>query len=168
MASPEARPAAFLDRDGVLNVDHGYVGSPDRWEWVAEAPEAIRLLNEAGYLVFVVTNQSGIARGMYDEAAFERLMAWVRDDLARRGARIDAVYFCPHGPDDACACRKPLPGMLLRAMAEWPVRRGGSFLIGDSETDLQAAEAAGLPGHLFPGGSLKAFVRAAMGEETPL
>lgn len=158
LASPEARPAAFLDRDGVVNVNHEYVGSVERWEWIEGAPEAIRLLNERGYLVFVVTNQSGIARGMYAEADFHALMDWVREGLARKGGRFDAVYFCPHGPDDACECRKPLPGMLLRAMAEWPVRREGSFLVGDSPTDLQAAAAAGVPGHLFTGGSLLDFV----------
>ena len=161
--STETRPAAFLDRDGVLNVNHGYVGSPDRWEWIEEAREAVATLNRAGYLVFVVTNQSGIARGMYDERAFASLMAWVADRLALTGGHFDAVYLCPHGPDDGCDCRKPLPGMLLRAMDEWPVRREGSFLVGDSDTDLQAAEAAGVSGYLFSGGSLLSFVENLIG-----
>ena len=163
MESTDLRPAAFLDRDGVLNVNHGYVGSPDRWEWIEGAREAVATLNRAGYLVFVVTNQSGIARGMYDERAFASLMAWAADSLALTGGHFDAVYLCPHGPDDGCDCRKPLPGMLLRAMDEWPIRREGSFLVGDSDTDLQAAEAAGVPGHIFSGGSLLAFVKNLIG-----
>ena len=161
--STDLHPAAFLDRDGVLNVDRGYVGTPERWEWTESAREAVATLNRAGYLVFVVTNQSGIARGMYGEAAFADLMAWVSESLALAGGRFDAIYHCPHGPDDACDCRKPLPGMLLRAMAEWPVRREGSFLVGDSDSDLQAAEAAGIPGYRFPGGSLLAFVEGIIG-----
>lgn len=144
----------------MLNVNHGYVGTRERWEWVADAREAVAHLNAAGYLVFVVTNQSGIARGMYGLPEFERLMAWVSDDLATVGGRFDAVYLCPHGPDEGCECRKPLPGMILRAMREFPVRREGSFLVGDSLTDLEAAEAAGIPGHLFSGGSLRDFILA--------
>lgn len=163
------RPAAFLDRDGVINLDHGYVHSPDRFVWVEGATAAIRWLNEQGYLVFVVTNQSGIARGYYDEAAVHVLHGWMTAQLASAGAHIDAFYFCPHHPDavhDAlrvsCDCRKPKPGMLLRALAEWPVERSGSFLIGDRSTDIEAAAAAGIPGHLFDGSDLLKTVRQAV------
>ena len=165
---PVRRPAAFLDRDGVINLDHGYVHSPDRFVWVEGAMAAIRWLNEQGYLVFVVTNQSGIARGYYDEAAVHALHGWMAAQLASAGAHIDAFYFCPHHPDavhDAlrlsCDCRKPKPGMLLRAFAEWPVERPGSFLIGDRSTDIEAAAAAGIPGHLFDGSDLLKTVRQA-------
>ncbi|WP_207477532.1 D-glycero-alpha-D-manno-heptose-1,7-bisphosphate 7-phosphatase [Arenibaculum pallidiluteum] len=161
-----SRPAAFLDRDGVLNIDRGYVHRPDQLEWVGNAPEAVLLLNRRGYLVFVVTNQSGIARGFFGRAAVDALHAHMQAELGRLGAHVDAFALCPHHPDfdGDCACRKPRPGMLLDLMAAWPVRREGSFLIGDKETDLEAACAAGLPGHLFPGGDLLAFVRGILGE----
>ena len=110
------RPAAFLDRDGVLNVDHGYTHRPEQLEWIEGAAEAVRLLNEAGYYVFVITNQSGIA-GYDDETAVESLPAHMRDSLVAHGARIDAFYYCPHHPEGIikplavqCRCRKPRPG----------------------------------------------------------
>jgi D-glycero-D-manno-heptose 1,7-bisphosphate phosphatase len=166
------RPAAFLDRDGVINVDHGYVHSHERFVWVDGAVAAIRWLNERGYLVFVVTNQAGIARGYYDETAVRSLHRWMAGQLAIAGARIDAFYFCPHHPDAVhddlrlhCDCRKPKPGMLLRAVAEWPVNRLGSFLIGDRSTDIEAAEAAGIPGHLFDGSDLLAMVQRVAGAD---
>jgi D-glycero-D-manno-heptose 1,7-bisphosphate phosphatase len=160
------RPAAFLDRDGVINVDHGYVHTIDRVTWVEGAIAAIKLLNDLGYLVFVVTNQSGIARGRYNEAAVEALHRWMAGQMAVAGARVDAFYFCPHHPEAVredlrlvCDCRKPAPGMLLRAIAEWPVDRSESFLIGDRDTDVEAAQAAGIAGHLFDGGNLLEKVR---------
>jgi len=167
-----SRPAAFLDRDGVLNVNHGYVHTPDRFEWTPGAKEAVRLLNHAGYLVIVVTNQSGIGRGYYGEADFHALCAWIDEELAKAGARIDATYFCPnhpeHGEGDykkACDDRKPAPGMLQRAAAEWGVDKSASFLIGDKPSDMQAAAAFGIPGHLFGGGDLLAFVRGVLERE---
>ena len=93
------RPAAFLDRDGVLNVDHGYVYRPEQLEWIAGAREAVRLFNSAGYYVFVKSNQSGVARGFYDEAAVKSFHAHMQDGLSAQGAHIDAFYFCPHHPD---------------------------------------------------------------------
>lgn len=166
-----ARPAAFLDRDGVLNFDRGYPHRPDQIDWIAGAAAAVRLLNRRGYRVFVVTNQGGVARGYYGEQDVRALHRWMADRLAESGARVDAFYYCPHHPTEgvppyriACDCRKPRPGMLLQAMADWPVRREGSFLIGDRETDLAAADAAGIPGHLFPGGDLAAFVARLLGD----
>jgi D-glycero-D-manno-heptose 1,7-bisphosphate phosphatase len=157
-----SRPAVFLDRDGVLNQDIGYAHRPDQIVWVAGVGAAIRRLNDAGFLIFVVTNQAGVARGYYDEAAVLRLHRWMAEALeAAAGARIDAFYYCPHYPEGTregygmrCSCRKPAPGMLLRAMADWPVDAARSFLIGDKQSDIQAAEAAGVRGHLFHGGSL--------------
>ena len=152
------RPAAFLDRDGVLNVDHGYVYRPDDLQWIDGAPEAVRLLNAAGYDVIVVTNQSGVARGLYDEAAVRAFHDHMAAELKRRGARIDAFYYCPHHPDGtvqpyavACNCRKPGTGMLAQAARERPIDRGRSFLIGDRPGDLEAAAAFGIKGILYDG-----------------
>jgi len=159
------RPAAFLDRDGVLNHDRGYVWNSKSFEWIDGAVETVRLLNERGFLVLVVTNQAGVARGLYTERDVERLHRWMDRELGRWRARVDAYYFCPHHPTAGggpytrpCDCRKPAPGLLLRAMSEWPVDAALSFLVGDHERDLAAAAAAGVPGHLFAGGDLLRFV----------
>lgn len=163
--SSNLRPAAFFDRDGVLNHDVGYIHKPADFVWVEGARDAIRRLNALGALVFVVTNQAGIARGMYQESDVVALHRWVNARLEADAARIDAFYFCPHHPSAgngpysiACECRKPAPGMLKRAAAEWPVDLGASFLVGDRETDLAAAAAAGVRGHLFAGGNLNDFL----------
>ena len=146
-----AKPAAFLDRDGVLNIDKEYVHRADQLEWIDGVPEAIRLLNDAGYLVIVVTNQSGVARGFYDEAAIGTLHAHMRDYLAARGARIDAFYYCPHHPDGKvaaytmhCDCRKPGTGMFEQAARDWRIDRSKSFMIGDKDIDVEAATAFGI------------------------
>lgn len=166
MTGAVLRPAAFLDRDGVLNHDIGYCHRIEDLVWVEGAGAFVALLNRLGYFVFVVTNQSGVARGFYDEPAVHALHAAMGADLARVGARIDAFYHCPHHPDGTvpayrreCGCRKPAPGLITAALAAWPVDRTRSFLIGDKPSDLAAAAAAGVPGHLFPGGDLLAFGR---------
>lgn len=160
------RPAAFFDRDGVLNVDTGYVYRPEDVEWVPGAAEAISQLNAAGYYVFVVTNQSGVARAYYGEEDVKRLHCWMSAALARHGARIDAFYYCPHHPEGcvekyrlSCACRKPQAGMLLQAAREWDVDLARSFLVGDRPSDVQAAQAAAVEGLLFTGGNLYDFLR---------
>jgi D-glycero-D-manno-heptose 1,7-bisphosphate phosphatase len=158
------RPAAFLDRDGVLNVDRGYVHRAEDWEWMPGSREAIRALNDAGFFVVVVTNQSGIARGFYGEPELAALHAFVAEDLARDGGKIDAFYHCPHGPDDGCDCRKPLPGMLLRAIVDHDLDPRRSLLVGDRESDLQAAAAAGVRGFLYEGGDLRAFIERVLAE----
>ncbi len=159
------RPVAFLDRDGVLNVDTGYVHKPEDFVWKKGAPEAIRMLNESGYLVCVVTNQAGVARGFYTEAVVDALHEWINEQLIVHGAHVDAFYYCPHHPTAGqgnylsdCPCRKPQPGMVLKALKEWSVDRSRSFLVGDKVSDIQAGEAAGIPGYIFADDDLETFV----------
>lgn len=145
------KPAAFLDRDGTLNVDKGYVFRIEDFEWLPNAKEAIKYLNDFGYLVIVVTNQAGIAKGYYTEAEMHRLHNWINRDLSKIGAHIDAFYFCPHHPTEGqppylldCDCRKPKPGLILRAAQEWNINLEESIGIGDKESDILAFERAGL------------------------
>jgi len=164
-SAAETRPAAFLDRDGVLNIDRGFVSKPEDFTWIAGAQTAVKHLNQNGYHVIVVTNQSGIARGLYEEAAVHALHNWVNEQLCAIGAHVDAFYHCPYHPEGTIEAyrrhsehRKPGPGMLLQAKREWPIDWERSFLIGDKESDMQAAAAAGLPGYRFGGGDLYAFL----------
>lgn len=166
------RPAAFLDRDGVLNVEVNYLHRIEDFRWVPGAPDAVAMLNRAGYFVFVITNQSGVARGYYDEGAVGTLHDWMQGQLAEVGAHIDDFRYCPHHPKGrdaayarACDCRKPEPGMLRGLMADWPVRVEGSFVIGDKQSDLEAGAAVGLPGYLFEDGRLDDLVRTIIGPE---
>lgn len=158
------RPALFLDRDGVINIDKGYVSQPAEFEFVEGAPQAIAAFNQRGWYVFVVTNQSGIARNYYTEDDMHALHGWMEARLSEAGARIDRIYHCPYHEEGEnpryrkdSIDRKPKPGMLLRALSEFPVKREASFLIGDKDTDIQAARAAGIAGFLFTGGNLATF-----------
>lgn len=159
-----SRPALFLDRDGVINVDKGYVSRIEDFEWVDGAAETISSFNKMGWFVFVVTNQSGIARNYYSEDDMNVLHQWMQEELRAKDANIDRIYFCPFHADGEnffyrrdSFDRKPNPGMLLKAMADFPVKRESSFLIGDKATDIEAARAAGIAGYLFRGGNLKNF-----------
>jgi D-glycero-D-manno-heptose 1,7-bisphosphate phosphatase len=163
------RPIAFLDRDGVLNADRGYVHRVEEFHWIPGAIEAVRLLNHRGYIVAVVTNQSGIGRGLYTEEEFIFLTLWMVSDAERQGARIDVVYYCPHHPEAAeeqylaaCPARKPGVAMLERAAQEFDMDRGRSFLIGNRESDVQAAQTFGIKGVLFEEGDLVALVRSTI------
>lgn len=167
-----AKPAAFLDRDGVINYDDGYMGTQDRIRWMPNAAKAIRRLNDAGYHVFLFSNQSGVARGFFTEEALRVLFDWMRAEMLAQGAVIDDVRYCPHHPDGTVAgyleesdWRKPGAGMIHDLMTHWAVTREGSFVIGDRPTDIEAATAAGLPGYLFTGGDLDAFVRGCLKDQ---
>ncbi len=163
------RPALFLDRDGVLNQDHGWVGTRARWDWVPGAIEAVRDATEAGWHVMVATNQSGVARGHYTEADVQALHDWMADTLMASGGTVDDLRYCPFHPDGAVpaycrasACRKPAPGMLLEMIAAWGLDPARCAMVGDSPRDMAAAEAAGVAGHLFTGGDLRDAVRPVL------
>ncbi|WP_419827789.1 HAD family hydrolase [Sphingomonas sp.] len=154
------RPALFLDRDGVINVDTGYPHRPEELAFTSTAIDGVRLANEAGCLVIVATNQSGVSRGLFGLEAVDRFHDAIRARMAAAGARIDAIYSCPYHPDGTVAAfradhedRKPRPGMLLRAMREWPIDRARSLMVGDKPSDLAAAEAAGVAAILVPANS---------------
>lgn len=138
--------AVFLDRDGVINVDRGYVHRIEDFEFVPGIPFMLRELQLDGWRLVVVTNQSGIGRGLFSEDDYERVTQHMREQLAAHGVRLDGVYHCPHAPDQGCGCRKPKPGMLLRAAASLGLDLSRSVLVGDKESDMQAAHAAGLKG----------------------
>lgn len=169
----QAKKAVFLDRDGVLDMDKGYIYRPDQVEWVAGARAAVAHLCCLGYQVYVVTNQSGIARGYYTQNDMEKLHAYMAEEIKKAGGQIDGFYFCPHHPTKgvipeltiACNCRKPRPGMILKALEEHGLDREGSFLIGDKESDVEAALAAGIPGYRFTGTDLLAFVRQILARQ---
>jgi len=152
------KSAAFLDRDGVINFDRAYVHRAADFEFIPGVFEAARALRRLGYQLIVVTNQSGIGRGTYSVDDFLALDGWMRARFRDEGAEILATYYCPHHPTEAlgqyradCDCRKPRPGMLLRAAAEHRLAMDQSLLIGDKASDLQAALAAGIPIRLLVG-----------------
>ncbi|MCI4645501.1 MAG: HAD family hydrolase [Hyphomonadaceae bacterium] len=163
------RPALFLDRDGVLNEDRGYVARIADLEWVDGAMDCVARFKARGWFVFIVTNQTGIAHGLYTEADMQAVHKHLLTEFAAQGAEIDRIYHCPFHPDGNLARyaresldRKPGPGMLLQAMAEFPVRREASFLIGDKPADIEAAHAAGVGGFFFEGGNLASFAEWAL------
>ena len=154
------RPAIFFDRDGTLNVDTGYLYQPEAFRWIKDAPAALRWANDHGYVV-VVTNQSGVARGLYTEADVKKLHRWMNEDLAPMGAHIDAFYYCPHHPEGTvaryrktCDCRKPGTALVEEACRALHIDKRASFFIGDADRDMECAARAGLLGIKYEGGSL--------------
>ncbi|WP_244968407.1 D-glycero-beta-D-manno-heptose 1,7-bisphosphate 7-phosphatase [Rosenbergiella australiborealis] len=147
------KPAIFLDRDGTINLDHGYVHTSDDFQFIDGVIDAMIELKKMGYLLVLITNQSGIARGLFTEEQFMHLTEWMDWSLADRGVDLDGIYFCPHHPQAAvetyrqdCECRKPKSGMFLDAKAEFDIDMSASYMIGDKKEDMLAALAAGV-GH---------------------
>jgi D,D-heptose 1,7-bisphosphate phosphatase len=159
------RPAAFLDRDGILNRDDGYVHRPEQIVWVDGAIETVRWLNEAGFYVFVITNQGGVAHGYYEEQHIHEVHDWMQREMQRHGAHIDAFEHCPFHPQGVVEryrreseLRKPEPGMILKLQRDWTTDPSRSFVVGDRDSDVQAAIAAGIAGYKFEGGNLRNFL----------
>ena len=164
MREKELRTAVFLDRDGTINEEVPYLNRMEKLRLIPGAAEAIRRINESGMMAVVVTNQSGVARGLFDEAFVKKTNAYLQDILRAEGALIDAFYFCPHHPTEGkgiylqtCRCRKPAPGMLLRAAEELGIDLNHSYMVGDMLQDIEAGMRAGTRGVL---------VRTGNGEES--
>lgn len=156
--------AVFFDRDGVFNLDAGYLHRIEDVEWISGARELVARLTREGVLLFVVTNQSGVARGYYTEDDVKKLHAAMDAEFAKSGGHITEWFYCPHLPgaavtayDKVCDCRKPKPGMILSAMEKYGLEKKDCLLIGDSPRDVEAAEAAGIRGYLFDTGNLEIF-----------
>ena len=160
------RPAVFFDRDGVLNEDYGYVYKPKDFKWIPGAIETIKRLKDKEYVIFIITNQSGVARGYYTEEDVMDLHNWINDELCQKyDVQIDHFYYCPHHPTaglgiykSKCKCRKPSPGLINKAVSEFNIDRSRSFFIGDKDTDMEAASAAGIRGYKFNTGNLLDFM----------
>jgi D-glycero-D-manno-heptose 1,7-bisphosphate phosphatase len=163
--------AIFLDRDGTLNFDHGWIASPSKIELLPGAAEAVRDINEAGFLAVLVTNQPVIARGECTEAEVAAIHHRLEFLLAESGARLDAIYYCPHHPDagSRCGCRKPAPGLLERAARDLNIDIARAWMIGDSERDLGAAAAFGIPAALVASNqqAFKADIKSAEALRAP-
>lgn len=161
----ETRNVLFLDRDGVINVDVGYLSDPAQLKFIPGAIEAMKEAQTRGYDIIVVTNQSGVARGYYTEDDVQALHAEMSRRLEAEGVHILAYYYCPHHPEGtveaykrACDCRKPNPGMLTKAIEEWNVDVDGSFLVGDKPSDVEAAESIGMRAYPFEEENLMTFL----------
>jgi D-glycero-D-manno-heptose 1,7-bisphosphate phosphatase len=135
---------AFLDRDGVINVDHGYVYNAERFEFLPNSLEALRLLTAHGFIVIIVTNQSGIGRGYYSEGDYQLLTQWYVQTLEDQGVIVSDVFHCPHAPEDNCDCRKPKGGLFLQALDKYSVDISNSLMVGDKISDITAAQSVGI------------------------
>ena len=145
------KKALFLDRDGIINVDHGYVSEIKDFEFVEGIFDLVKRFTDAGYLIFVVTNQSGIGRGYYSEEDFTALTDWMIDEFKKQELKIEKVYYCPHSPEDKCHCRKPQTGMIEQALADYPVDLADSYMIGDKQSDINLAHNAGIGQSVYIG-----------------
>lgn len=138
-----ARPAIFVDRDDTIMVDVGYCSDPHKVKLLPHAAEGLRVLSQNGFVIVIVTNQSGLGRGYFTERDLESVNARLRQELRAMGADFDALYYCPHRPDEGCACRKPGPGLILKAASELELDLASSYTMGDRELDISAGKSAG-------------------------
>ena len=143
--------ALFLDRDGIINVDHGYVSTINDFEFSKGIFALLEYFRDAGYLLFVITNQSGIGRGYYTESDFHTLTTWMVEAFASKGITIERVFYCPHTPDAKCRCRKPDIGMIEEALLEYPLDLKHSWMIGDKISDITLAANAGIGNTIYVG-----------------
>tara|TARA_B100001094_G_C18184376_1_gene802834 strand:+ start:2170 stop:2670 length:501 start_codon:yes stop_codon:yes gene_type:complete len=159
------KPAAFLDRDGVINKEKNFTYKISDFEWIDGSQECIKFLNEKNYHVFVVSNQSGIARGLYSEEEVKQLHKYINSELKKKNAHIDEFFISPYHPSypekykELLHLRKPSRGMLDLAASKWSIKKDTSFLIGDKMSDIEAAHNYGINGHLFENGNLLDFVK---------
>ncbi len=164
-SSPSLSKAVFFDRDGVLNIDSGYPHRPDELEMIVGGDVAIRMANDAGYKVFIVTNQGGIALGLYDVQAMHHFNHLLTEKLQSKGGVVDGIAYCPHHPDALnpddrnCLCRKPSPKMIVDLAVSHQLDLSASLMIGDRDSDVMAGEAAGCTSFLFSGGRLDEFLK---------
>ena len=163
-----AMPACFLDRDGVINIEKGYLFREKDFEWVEGAIEAIKYLSDKGYLILVVTNQSGIARGYYTENDVNKLHQFINSELKKNGTQIDDFFYSPFHPDfndkfiELSHLRKPNTGMLQMAFEKWKFDKSRSFMIGDQDTDVKCAKNFGIKGYLYQSGNLLEFIKQSI------
>ncbi len=148
--------AVFLDRDGTINVDKAYLFKPEDFVWIKGAKGAIKYAHDKGYLVIIVTNQSGVARGYFGEDDVKALHKFINDELQKINTKIDAFYYCPHHPEASalkykveCNCRKPKSGMILQAAKDYNIDLSSSWIFGDKERDILAGKNAGVKGAIF-------------------
>lgn len=138
------RKVVFLDRDGTINVDRGFVQSRDQWEFTEQAPAALKKLQDSGYALGIITNQSGIARGLYTAADMRAVHEYMSEELAKDGVTIDAIAFCPHDRDSTCDCRKPMPGMAKHIEEQiGAIDYANSWTIGDKTVDMEFGQSVG-------------------------
>lgn len=151
MKTEHQQKALFLDRDGTINVDKGYVFKKEDFEFLPGIFELIRKYVTQGYLIFIITNQSGIARGLYTENDYLHLTEWMKEEFRKKGIPVEKVYYCPHLPEitGPCDCRKPNPGMIVQAIKEYNIDAKNSVLIGDKKRDIEAGLNAGIGKNLY-------------------
>jgi len=156
-------PAVFIDRDGVINVEKNYLHKVEEFEFIEGVFESLKYLQSLGYLLIIITNQSGIGRGYYTKKDFDLLTVWMINEFEKNSIKIANVYLCPHAPDENCNCRKPKTGMIEQALSDFDIDLKNSWLIGDKNSDIECAHNANIAntihvrsGHSFDEGSSKA------------